>query len=229
MAARVVGDGNQDPQGVAVARGRSNSAPPPPPSQPVVVTAPRRLNYPVQQDEWRTYIFLWGLATTLVGFILITSLIFIIIGFVYRPSNPEFQVKAASISHLDLNGSQTTVVLSFFLSLKNPNKKFEVYYDRLAAAVVYRKAVQLGQAEIPSFHQGKISTTSVQVDIAAKPSELAKEVSNALVDDLRAGNISLRVSLTASLKFRRGVWRSNRRVLEMAFDGLSFINDFKRN
>lgn len=87
-----------------------------------------------------------------IGFIVGIGIILLILGLVYRPTNLEFNVTNAKLTQFNITGNQLHYQLSLNISIRNPNKRYRVYYDTNEMAVIYKNR-RLDTHWLPAFFQ----------------------------------------------------------------------------
>lgn len=92
-----------------------------------------------------------------VGFIVVVGILLLILGLVYRPSELEFNVSRAELTQFNITNNQLYYKLALNVTIRNPNKRYRVYYDFGEMSVVYKNR-RLETHRLPAFFQDSEST-----------------------------------------------------------------------
>lgn len=143
--------------------------------------------------------------------IVVLGIIVLALWLVLRPSKVKVYVDGASLTQFSLNNSNTLYYnLSLDMSVRNPNKKVGIYYDKLEATASYG-GQRFGYTTLPSFYQGHKNTTllspafnsqSLVALASSGVSEFNSEKSN--------GIFSVYVQINARIRFKIGPIKTNR-------------------
>ncbi|KAJ7970253.1 Late embryogenesis abundant protein [Quillaja saponaria] len=99
--------------------------------------------------------FFWTFYTTILLFIL-SGFIF---WFIFLPTNVKFRVTEASLMQFNLTDNSTLYYnLKLNITVRNPNKRIAVNYNRIKATAYYKKR-QLQTINLTPFHQGHKNTS----------------------------------------------------------------------
>ncbi|XP_020111362.1 NDR1/HIN1-like protein 3 [Ananas comosus] len=125
---------------------------------------------------------------------------------IFRPRRIGASVDSASLTEFALSPSGALLFnLTADLSLRNPNSRIGVYYDRLDAAAFYSGAL-LGPADspFPEFYQHPKTTTAVSAVFKGRTAGVGAGVSDAFGREKGEG--AFRVEITVHAKLRYKVW-----------------------
>ncbi|KAJ1686238.1 hypothetical protein LUZ63_017628 [Rhynchospora breviuscula] len=125
---------------------------------------------------------------------------------IFQPHQIRVYMNSATLSNFALSDAMLTYNLSLNISLRNPNRKIGIYYDRLSAAAFYN-GLQLGPAEssfFEPFFQHTKNTRMVYPVFEGSQGDLSKDVKDAFNKDKNDGAYNLDVKLNA--KLRHKVW-----------------------
>lgn len=131
----------------------------------------------------------------------IAALIFWLI---FRPVNlVKFHVTEAELTRFNLttNKSVLNYNLKLNLTIRNPNKKIGVYYDRLEARAFYDDQ-RLGVADVAPFYQGHKNTSVVSPAFAGQK-VVGSELSS-FNKEKAAGVFDIKVKLYLRVRFKLG-------------------------
>ncbi|KAM7491684.1 hypothetical protein LguiA_034605 [Lonicera macranthoides] len=97
---------------------------------------------------------------TVVIFLGILALIFYLF---FHPNNVKFHVINASLTQFRLENNSLAYTMSANLSIRNPNKCIEIYYDRIEARGYYQ-GQHFNSVELGRFYQGHKKTNNLTVE-----------------------------------------------------------------
>ncbi|KAG6596609.1 NDR1/HIN1-like protein 2, partial [Cucurbita argyrosperma subsp. sororia] len=105
-----------------------------------------------------------------ISFIVGVGILLLILGFVYSPTKLEFNVSSAELTQFNFTinrnfttnanirvGNPLSYKLGLNVTIRNPNKRYRVYYDINQMGVVYKNQ-RLETQWLPAFAQGTKST-----------------------------------------------------------------------
>ncbi|KAF7851915.1 hypothetical protein BT93_L1629 [Corymbia citriodora subsp. variegata] len=140
--------------------------------------------------------------------ILITlGLAALIFWLIFRPVNlVKFNVTEAELTRFNLttNNSVLNYDLKLNLTIRNPNKKIGVYYNRLEARAFYGDQ-RLGVADVAPFYQGHKNTSMVSPAFRGQRGVVLSATDLSSFDsDKKAGGYDIKVKLYLKVKFKPG-------------------------
>ncbi|KAK8971055.1 hypothetical protein KSP40_PGU016060 [Platanthera guangdongensis] len=101
------------------------------------------------------------------------TIILIIIGIavvtlwlIFQPQSLKARAVAASLTTFDLSGPGDSILgynLTVRLTFRNPNAKYNMYYERMQAQAIYNRQLLLATAHFPRMHQPRKSTMPVSM------------------------------------------------------------------
>ncbi|KAB1222557.1 Protein YLS9 [Morella rubra] len=125
---------------------------------------------------------------------------------IFRPHRVKFHVTDASLTQFNYTTNNTTLYynLALNLTIRNPNKKIGIYYDRLEARAYYEDR-RFSTAPLTSFYQGHKNTTVLNPVFKGQQLLLlgADELS-VLNSEKSAGVFDIDVKLYLRVKFKLG-------------------------
>ncbi|KAE8651108.1 hypothetical protein Csa_000750 [Cucumis sativus] len=98
-----------------------------------------------------------------IGLIVGAGILLLILGLVYSPHKLVFNVSSARLTQFNLtttSSNQLHYSLALNVTIRNPNKRYRVYYDYNEMAVLYKNQ-RLATQWLPSFFQETKSTVVV--------------------------------------------------------------------
>ncbi|KAJ8641574.1 hypothetical protein MRB53_018268 [Persea americana] len=94
-------------------------------------------------------------------FIIVSGITTVVLWIILSPSNMTVHVEKASLMQFNLtNGATLNYNLTLEMSVRNPNKKIGVYYDRMEARAYY-DGYRFGFVPLPTFYQENKNTTTL--------------------------------------------------------------------
>ncbi|XP_008443594.1 NDR1/HIN1-like protein 10 [Cucumis melo] len=97
-----------------------------------------------------------------IGFIVAVGILLLILGLIYSPHKLEFNVSSARLTQFNLTtgSNQLRYTLALNVTIRNPNKRYRVYYDANEMAILYKNQ-RLETHWLPLFFQESKSTVVV--------------------------------------------------------------------
>lgn len=145
------------------------------------------------------------LFTAIVVIVVVLGIMVLIMWILLHPSKLKFHIENASLTRFNLTEGRTLDYnLKLNMSVKNPNKRFGIYYDKLEAAAYYDRK-RFGHAALPSFYQRHHNTTFLhpafdgQSNIAPGTSGVADFNS-----DKSDGFFDINIKINARIRFKIG-------------------------
>ncbi|XP_047976333.1 NDR1/HIN1-like protein 3 [Salvia hispanica] len=135
--------------------------------------------------------------------LIIVGIVVLVFWLVFRPNTVKFHVNEASLTEFNIRNNTLHYNLALNLTIRNPNKRIGIYYDRIEARAFYQ-GQRFHTVDLQKFYQGKKNTSNVSAEF--KGSQLvplgAKEMSK-YNEDLSAGryDIDIKLYLRIRLKF----------------------------
>ncbi|RWR82288.1 hypothetical protein CKAN_01100300 [Cinnamomum micranthum f. kanehirae] len=94
-------------------------------------------------------------------FIILSGIATVVLWIILSPSKMKVHVEKASLMQFNLtNGATLNYNLTLEMSVRNPNKKIGVYYDRMEARAYY-DGYRFGFVPLPTFYQENKNTTTL--------------------------------------------------------------------
>ncbi|XP_042476969.1 NDR1/HIN1-like protein 3 [Macadamia integrifolia] len=90
--------------------------------------------------------------------VLVLGIIVLVFWLVLRPNKIKFYVVDASLTEFNLTGNTLSYDLALNMTIRNPNKKIGVYYDRIEARAYYDD-IMFGSTTLSPFYQGHKNTS----------------------------------------------------------------------
>ncbi|XP_077234428.1 NDR1/HIN1-like protein 10 [Tasmannia lanceolata] len=181
---------------------------------PYPAQAPYYINYQTYPPQQRNTFFRRLLISAIALFIIIGGITFII-WLVLRPRLPDFSISSASVSPLNTSSSsQLTANWDLTFSVRNPNKKMNIYYDRIVASVVYGQDV-LSVTTLQPFYQAKRNLTTVRARMVVDSFYVGDKVMRNIAAERSLGAVNFNFRLVAWVRFRSGAWRTRRHLMRV--------------
>lgn len=157
--------------------------------------------------------FLFKLIFTIALLIGLAALIFWLI---FRPHRVKFHATEASLTQFNLTNNNTLHYnLDVNISIRNPNKKIGIYYDRIEARGYYEDE-RFGSVDLKPFYQGKKNTSVVNIKISGQ--QLVMLDSNEILEynsQKGSGVYEIDVKLYLRIRFKIGrfkTWRMKPKI-----------------
>ncbi|XP_077230666.1 NDR1/HIN1-like protein 10 [Tasmannia lanceolata] len=95
----------------------------------------------------------------IISFIVVLGIAALVLWLVLRPNHIKVHVENASLTQFNLTDNRVLQYnLSLAMSVRNPNKRIGIYYDRLEATALY-DGERFSYIPLPTFYQGHKNTT----------------------------------------------------------------------
>ncbi|XP_068664132.1 NDR1/HIN1-like protein 10 [Aristolochia californica] len=146
----------------------------------------------------------------IVSLIIIAGIIALIVWLALRPAKIKVHVQTAELSQFNLtNGNLLHYNLSLSVSVRNPNKRIGIYYDRLEARAFY-KGHRLDSRFLPTFYQGHKNTTMLYPAFNGQQLVvLDSQDVNDFEQQRREGRFEVDVKIYARIRFKVGKVKTN--------------------
>lgn len=140
----------------------------------------------------------------IVAVVVIIGLAALIIWLIFRPNKVKFHVTDATLTEFNLTtGNQLQYNLALNFTIRNPNKRIGIYYDRIEARP-YFDDVRFDSQTLSTFYQGHKNTTNLSAVFKGQQLVvLDAEQLSELDQQKTAGvyNIDVKLYLRIRLKF----------------------------
>ncbi|KAG7958337.1 hypothetical protein I3843_10G016300 [Carya illinoinensis] len=146
----------------------------------------------------------------IVSVAIVVGLAVLIFWLIFRPNRVKFHVTDASLTQFNFTTNNNTLHynLSVDISVRNPNKKIGIYYDRIEARA-YFEDQRFSTVPLPPFYQGHKNTTVLSPVFKGQTVVLlgADELSE-LNSDKSVGVFDVEVKLYLRIRFKLGKVKS---------------------
>ncbi|ERN16147.1 hypothetical protein AMTR_s00030p00215650 [Amborella trichopoda] len=97
-----------------------------------------------------------------IAIVVVLGIASLVVWLVLRPNEVKFYAENASLTQFNLSGTNNLQYnLQLDISIRNPNKKIGIYYDKVDA-MAYYEGERFGWDSLPVFYQGHKNTTVLQ-------------------------------------------------------------------
>lgn len=140
----------------------------------------------------------------ILSIIVIVALAALIVWLIFRPINPiKFHVTDAQLTQFNLTSSNNLQYnLSVNITIRNPNKKIGVYYDRIEARAYYEDA-RLDSKMLTPFYQGHKTTSVLSTSFEGQQLLLNEDLQD-FNQERTSGTYSVDVKLYLKIRFKLG-------------------------
>ncbi|ERN16148.1 hypothetical protein AMTRI_Chr11g95490 [Amborella trichopoda] len=130
--------------------------------QGVTVPPPQAYHRPPRGKGCGPCCILTGLIKLAVAIVVTLGIVALVVWLVLRPNKVKFYAENASLTQFNLSGTNNLQYnLQLDISIRNPNKRIGIYYDKVDA-MAYYEGERFGWAPLPAFYQGHKNTTVIQ-------------------------------------------------------------------
>ncbi|XP_047308623.1 NDR1/HIN1-like protein 10 [Impatiens glandulifera] len=136
---------------------------------------------------------------------------------ILRPHLPEVRIDSFSVSNLNLSSSPSLITGNWDVrfTVRNPNKKINLYYD-VVNAYAYYQGEELSDTTLAPFSQGKKVETQGRATLAASSKFIDKWVIDGINGEKsRGGSVNFNVRMLSRVQFKAGFWWARRRYVRV--------------
>ncbi|XP_071736287.1 NDR1/HIN1-like protein 10 [Rutidosis leptorrhynchoides] len=163
--------------------------------------------------------FLRRIFAVFMACIILTGSIIFIMWIILHPQVPQFRVETLTLTNFTI--SSNSLVSGDWdarLTVRNPNSKITLYYDRVEAAVLYKSEL-IAETTVAPFVQGKKNETTIRATFASLSAYVDDR--NGINGDRARGTVNFNLRMVARVKFKAGAWWTRRRILRIYCPNLS--------
>ncbi|KAH6762125.1 hypothetical protein C2S52_019558 [Perilla frutescens var. hirtella] len=135
--------------------------------------------------------------------LIVVGIIVLILWLVFRPNTIKFHVTEATLTEFNISNNTVHYNLALNLTIRNPNKRIGIYYDKIDASAYYQ-GQRLKTVELPTFYQGKKNTSTLSAEfIGSQLVPLGNNEMSHYNEDHTSGTygIDIKLNLRMRLKF----------------------------
>ena len=161
------------------------------------------------------YIFI-----VLLVLIILVCLAVLITWLVIKPRRIVYTVEKASIKHYNLTKNSLNATFEFSIAASNPSSKISIYYDSIKASVKNMKYLETSKTTIASevvgpFVQPHRNVTTLDLKLLAQNMPLSGSDYEDIAHPRTSGEIEIKVSLDARVRFKVAMLKSRKRTLHI--------------
>lgn len=149
----------------------------------------------------------------LLALVLLAGVTALVLYLVYRPSKPRFAVVGAAIYELNATSAPVSAVsasMQVAVTIRNPNSRSAISYDRLVAYVTHRSQAITPPTPLPPLEQEKDSTVAMSPVLGGGPVPVSPEAAAGLAAAEAYGVVALRLVVAGQIRYRPGPFHSTR-------------------
>ncbi|KAL1549252.1 NDR1/HIN1-like protein 3 [Salvia divinorum] len=142
--------------------------------------------------------------------LIVVGIIVLVLWLVFRPNAVKFHVNEASLTEFNINNNTLHYNLALNLTIRNPNKRIGIYYDRIEARAFYQ-GQRFSTVDLQKFYQGKKNTSNVSAEF--KGSQLVLLGANEMSkynEDRTAGKYDIDIKLYLRIRMKFAFVKSTR-------------------
>lgn len=137
--------------------------------------------------------------------IVVVGIVILCLWLVFRPNKVKIHATDAVLTELNFSTVNNTMFydLALNMTIRNPNKRIGIYYDRIEANALY-EGQRLKTVDLTPFYQGHKNTTDLFVRFQGQQilTLNSEQVSNYNKDkDARVYNVDVKLNFRVRLKF----------------------------
>ncbi|CAA7396844.1 unnamed protein product [Spirodela intermedia] len=162
--------------------------------------------------------------------IIISIVVFLAFGFatlvlwlVLRPNLPLFAISSASVSSFNVSGGQQfSAKFNLSISVRNPNRKMGILYDKIEARVLYQSET-LSETSLAPFYLEKENSTVVPASFESVAKYLEANACDGIARSRSSngGVVVFRATFVSWVRFRSGTWTTRKHLLRVFCDNVS--------
>lgn len=99
----------------------------------------------------------------LITLLVVVGIIALVLWLIFRPNTVKFYATDASLTEFNLNNNTLRFNLAMNLTIRNPNKRIGIYYDRIEARAFYQ-GQRFSTVDLQPFYQGHKTTNNVTAE-----------------------------------------------------------------
>ncbi|CAN6712027.1 unnamed protein product [Malus baccata var. baccata] len=142
---------------------------------------------------------------------------------------PEFRVESTAVSPLNATSSELTATWNFTLLATNPSRKVTVFFDSLAASLIYNEGFPLTMNGVPDFVVPKSNQTRVNIKLAMVGEYVGDQVARGIADWKDRGTVRFTVGVTAQVRFEPQMYQRRGLSLLVFCDRVEFTGFAQNN
>lgn len=151
-----------------------------------------------------------ALVKLIVTIIVVLGIIVLVLWLVLRPSKVKVYVDNVSLTEFNLTDNNLSYNLKLDMSVRNPNKRVGIYYDRLEATAYY-EGNRFGYTTLPAFYQGHKNTSMLYPAFVGQSAiALASSGVSDFNQDASQGYFDVFVRVNLRIRFKVGPIKTNR-------------------
>ncbi|KAI3471744.1 hypothetical protein Pfo_028397 [Paulownia fortunei] len=142
--------------------------------------------------------------------VIIVGIIVFVCWLIFRPNTVKIYASDASLTEFNLNNNTLHYNLALNLTIRNPNKRIGIYYDRIEARAFYH-GERFSTVQLQPFYQGHKSTNYLNAEFRGQNMVLLgnRELSN-YNGDRSSGAYDIDVKLYLRIRLKFGFVKSTR-------------------
>ncbi|KAG8374036.1 hypothetical protein BUALT_Bualt11G0089200 [Buddleja alternifolia] len=148
----------------------------------------------------------------LITILVIVGIAVFVLWLIFRPNTVKFYATDATLTEFNLNNNNNMLNYNLALNftVRNPNRRIGVYYDRIEARAYYQ-GERFAAVELPRFYQRRKSTNSLSAEFRGQHIvSLGNRERSNYDGDRSSGVYDIEVRLYMRIRMRFGVVRSPR-------------------
>lgn len=169
------------------------------------IPPPQHYHRPGRGSDCGCCCFLAFLLKVVITVALLIGLFILIIWLIFRPINKvEFHVADVALTQFNYTNNMLQFNLAANISIRNPNKKIGIYYDRIEARAFYEDQ-RFGYDALTPFYQGHKNTSVLNVVFKGQQAvTLQGEELTQFNQERTSGLYSIALELSLRIRFKLG-------------------------
>ena len=95
--------------------------------------------------------------------LIVVGLLVLVLWLVFRPNTVKFYASDAQLTEFNINNNTLHYNLALNLTIRNPNKRIGIYYDKIEANAYYQ-GQRFSTVDLGNFYQGKKNTSNLTAE-----------------------------------------------------------------
>jgi len=143
----------------------------------------------------------------------------------FDPKLPVVHLKTIKFSKFNVTNTDAGPALdaqsSLDIEIKNPNKHFELEYDKTRVVLNAGNGENLGEQTLPGFTQGKNNVTTLKFTIKASQELLAKKDADMIINGFKNKNLVVSPEVRTGIGLKGNGWKTGIVQVDVICAGLT--------
>ena len=140
--------------------------------------------------------------------LVVVAVAVVIFWLIFRPNPVKFYVTEASLTQFDLSSTNNTLYydLALYMTIRNPNKRIGIYYDKIEARALY-EGERFDTIDLQRFYQGHKKTDYLSPVFKGQNLLVLGSKVSRFNSDKSSGSYDIDVKLYLKVRFKMGPFK----------------------